>query len=419
MLVDVVAQDQRRPLASGRPVDPVLERDDPVAAPQRVLEQPPVLVPAGARERPGEPARAGRRLRSLATARGRRLHWLPMVRRTPATEARPCEHGHDPATSARLRRELRVRDAERLALRAGSPSCAPTSSASAASRAWRWGHARPRWPPARCAGRPAPRAPSRARSSGSTGSSACSAAPQPATAARAAELRVVLHQARRPRAARPRTSAATSTSPRRSRASSSGAGTARASQVLPEEEAARRRPRTSWSCCAGAPRHTPRAAQLNVLWVISHPAERHRRGVRRLRPRRASRRSAFAAALRARTSTPVIVLEQATDPERLPPRPGAAGHDARARVRRQLPRRRGARSLDDLLPTSHELAVYGGGWDGLIDPRHLVARARAQRRAAARLLVAAIVLNDHWDGHARARVHLQPASTTPSPAARS
>ena len=57
------------------------------------------------------------------------------------------------------------------------------------------------------------------------------------------------------------------------------------------------------------------------------------------------------------------------------------------------------RILDDLLPTEHELAVYGYGWTPeLLDPRHLVddhlPNARPARRLQRRRT---LVLNDHWD----------------------
>jgi spore maturation protein CgeB len=53
--------------------------------------------------------------------------------------------------------------------------------------------------------------------------------------------------------------------------------------------------------------------------------------------------------------------------------------------------------LDDLLPTDHELAVYGSGWEGLIDDGHL-AEAHVRNEELRRVYSsAAIVLADHWD----------------------
>lgn len=87
-------------------------------------------------------------------------------------------------------------------------------------------------------------------------------------------------------------------------------------------------------------------------------------------------------------------LHQATDPERFRPRAGGPHHEllfvGNSRgVRRTI--------LDDVLPSPHELAVYGGGWtDDLLEPGVLRGDGIANADLAAAYGAADIVLNDHW-----------------------
>jgi spore maturation protein CgeB len=91
---------------------------------------------------------------------------------------------------------------------------------------------------------------------------------------------------------------------------------------------------------------------------------------------------------------PVVPLHQATDPSRFHPEEGGPAHEllfvANSRsVRRRL--------LDDLLPTTHELAVYGTGWrPDLLDPRYLAGAAIPNRELHRYYAAASIVLSDHW-----------------------
>ena len=141
-----------------------------------------------------------------------------------------------------------------------------------------------------------------------------------------------------------------------------------------------------------APRRT--GDELNVLWNISHPdlvtdAECDTFDLV-LTPS-----ARHAEQLAARTSTPVHVLEQATDPTVFFPEADPA-HE------RELVFVGNSRGifrpiLRDLIPTNRDLAVWGQGWsgrlpDGLLAGQHL--RNDEVRRAYSS---AAIVLNDHWD----------------------
>ena len=143
----------------------------------------------------------------------------------------------------------------------------------------------------------------------------------------------------------------------------------------------------------GRARHPTRMGQVNVLWQISHPDPRIADDYRRFDLVFAASRP-FAAYMSGVTGRSVGVLLQATEPARFKPgRPGP---------RHELlfvanSRRGGRHVIADLLPTEHELAVYGVRWlrDGL-DPRYLAGDHIANEELAGYYGSAQIVLNDHW-----------------------
>ena len=143
----------------------------------------------------------------------------------------------------------------------------------------------------------------------------------------------------------------------------------------------------------GLSEHHTRPSQVSILWVISHPD----RVTDDMLPRYDIifvAADAFADALAKRTDRLVVPLHQATDPARFHPTPGGPSHEllfvANSRgVRRRI--------MDDVTPTSHELAVYGRGWTpDLLDPRHLIGEHVPNEELASYYSAAAIVLNDHW-----------------------
>ena len=91
---------------------------------------------------------------------------------------------------------------------------------------------------------------------------------------------------------------------------------------------------------------------------------------------------------------PVAALPQATDPERFRPGEPGPAHEllfvGNSRgVRRHM--------LDELLPTDHELAVYGRAWTAdRLDPHYLAGEHVPNDELAGYYGAAAIVLNDHW-----------------------
>jgi hypothetical protein len=134
-------------------------------------------------------------------------------------------------------------------------------------------------------------------------------------------------------------------------------------------------------------------AQLNLLWIISHPDTV-----------RAERCAAydlvfvasepFVEHLREQVDVPVLALHQATDPELFHPEAGAAGPEL---LFVGNSRNRHRPVLDALAGTSHDLAVYGGNWrPELLDPRFLRGEWIANDVVHRAYATAAIVLNDHW-----------------------
>lgn len=163
--------------------------------------------------------------------------------------------------------------------------------------------------------------------------------------------------------------------------------------VIPEEDEATREADVV-VVLRGRGRHSPRATQLNVLWVISHPAE--------LSGSECDgydlvcvASDHFAKTLRARTTTPVIVLEQATDPTVFYPDPAAGKKHEVVFVGNTRGVRR--KVLHDLLPTSRDLAVFGSGWTGVVPRRYVRAEHVPNDELRSVYSSADIVLNDHWD----------------------
>lgn len=134
--------------------------------------------------------------------------------------------------------------------------------------------------------------------------------------------------------------------------------------------------------------------QRHALWIISHPED--------LDPEEIDAADvvfvaseAYAQALRAQTSTPVVVLLQATDPDRFKPVPPVPRHVHPLTVV--------GRSRDVLRPMVRDAvsiglrpAIYGSGWTGLVDPELIIADHVANSDLPAVYSSAGVVLNDHW-----------------------
>lgn len=140
--------------------------------------------------------------------------------------------------------------------------------------------------------------------------------------------------------------------------------------------------------------YVPKPSQFNVLWNISHPdlltgRECDRYNLVFVPSER------WATRLRAETSTPVIILEQATDPEVFFPDSDPIHQCELVFLGDSRKVERGI--LRDLLPTGYDLAVWGGDWEGLIDDKHIVGRCLPNDQVRKAYSSASIVLVDHWD----------------------
>jgi O-antigen biosynthesis protein len=139
------------------------------------------------------------------------------------------------------------------------------------------------------------------------------------------------------------------------------------------------------------PRNRP--AQVNLLWQISHPdlATPELYGSYDVAFVASDR---FARRMASQTDRPVIALHQATDPERFTVAPTGPTHEILFVGNTRGVRRK---AIDDLLPTSHDVAVYGKGWsDELVDPSLVRGESIPNRDLNRYYGSAAIVLNDHW-----------------------
>jgi glycosyltransferase involved in cell wall biosynthesis len=137
-----------------------------------------------------------------------------------------------------------------------------------------------------------------------------------------------------------------------------------------------------------------RPGQVSILWVISHPDLVRARVARRYDLVFVASET-FADELASRIATPVRVLHQATDPARFYPEANGPAHELLF-----VGNSRGARRpiVEDLARSSHELAVYGGGWKPeILDPRHVRGEYIANGDLHRYYSSAAVVLNDHWD----------------------
>ncbi|HKG03278.1 MAG TPA: glycosyltransferase [Conexibacter sp.] len=142
------------------------------------------------------------------------------------------------------------------------------------------------------------------------------------------------------------------------------------------------------------PRRDPGRDELSVLWNISHPdlltiAECAAFDLV------ATPSARHAERLARQTSTPVVVVEQATDPVVFFPE-----HDpAHERELVFVGNSRGIMRpiLRDLLPTDRDLAVWGQGWGRFLAPGLVVGQHLPNDEVRRAYSSAAIVLNDHWD----------------------
>jgi glycosyltransferase involved in cell wall biosynthesis len=144
----------------------------------------------------------------------------------------------------------------------------------------------------------------------------------------------------------------------------------------------------------GARAPEPHDGQPALLWVISHPDRISTRIADRY-PVVFAGSDLFAALLAERSTARVVPLHQATDPERFYPDPKGPEHEILFVGSSRGFRRR---ILADLAGTTHEVAVYGGGWTPeLLAPHRLTGEWIPNDRLREWYSSAGIVLCDHYD----------------------
>lgn len=137
------------------------------------------------------------------------------------------------------------------------------------------------------------------------------------------------------------------------------------------------------------------SGQAHALWIISHPElidddECEAADIVFVSS------SWFAASLRGRTSTPVHVLLQASDTTRFvpdAPKPGRSHDIVVVAKTREIARS----AVVDAIAAGLRPAIYGSGWDELIDPSLIVADYIDNADLPGVYASSAVVLNDHWD----------------------
>ncbi len=142
-----------------------------------------------------------------------------------------------------------------------------------------------------------------------------------------------------------------------------------------------------------------RSGQTMILWILYHP-ELVTDELLAAYDLVLVASDRFATTIAPRSGAPVVSLHQAADPERF--RLGMSGP---AHELLFVGNSRGVRRpiLDDVTPTRHDLAVYGGGWPpDLLDPVHLRGSSVPNDELPGYYASAAIVLNDHWQEAAEA-----------------
>lgn len=140
--------------------------------------------------------------------------------------------------------------------------------------------------------------------------------------------------------------------------------------------------------------YLPTPGQLNVLWCISHPDELSDLECEAFDLVCVASEQ-HAAHLSTRVRTPVAVLAQATDPWVFRPNPVEEYRRDLVFVGNATGRRR--RIVEDLLPTPHDFAVWGRGWEERVDARLIAGTHLANDELAKVYSSARIVLSDHWD----------------------
>jgi GT2 family glycosyltransferase/spore maturation protein CgeB len=144
----------------------------------------------------------------------------------------------------------------------------------------------------------------------------------------------------------------------------------------------------------GLSRYQPKPQHFNIMWNISHPDEVTIEEYNQYQHVFIASQF-WAEEIAQRVDVPVEVMLQCTDPELFYPDPDDKyKHDllfvGNSRgVHRKI--------IKDLLPTEEDLAVYGAGWEGLIDKKYIKGEHIPNEKLRKAYSSCKILLCDHWD----------------------
>lgn len=141
--------------------------------------------------------------------------------------------------------------------------------------------------------------------------------------------------------------------------------------------------------------YVPKAGQVNVLWVISHPEDVSGAECDAFDLVLVASPT-FAARLQQQTATPVKVLMQATSPRIFHP------HDVQPDLATDLLFVGNSRSVlrpavEMAIQAQLPLRIYGSGWSDLVPAEYIVDEYFPNERLAELYSSAKLLLNDHWE----------------------
>jgi len=165
-------------------------------------------------------------------------------------------------------------------------------------------------------------------------------------------------------------------------------------QVLPEWEGDGDARCDTVLVLRGLSRYQPKSQHFNIMWNISHPDEVTIEEYNQYQHVFIASQF-WADEISQKVDVPVEVMLQCTDPELFYPDPDDKyKHDllfvGNSRgVHRKI--------IKDLLPTEEDLAVYGAGWEGLIDKKYIKGEHIPNKELRKAYSSCKILLCDHWD----------------------
>ncbi|MDO5836953.1 MAG: glycosyltransferase [Methanobacterium sp.] len=165
-------------------------------------------------------------------------------------------------------------------------------------------------------------------------------------------------------------------------------------QVLPEWEGDGDARCDTVLVLRGLSRYQPKSQHFNIMWNISHPDEVTIEEYNQYQHVFIASQF-WADEISQKVDVPVEVMLQCTDPELFYPDPDDKyKHDLLF-----VGNSRGVyrKIIKDLLPTDEDLAVYGAGWEGLIDKKYIKGEHIPNKELRKAYSSCKILLCDHWD----------------------